>query len=96
MTDLLLEAWVSGLIELNKLEWMLGAGESWKPGTKLKLLFATYNGTRITGSDVRVEEILVRQVRHILGPGNVALQRYVPEFRPHAWLFRRCEASTST
>src|SRR3984885_4120109 len=72
MTDLLLEAWVSGLIELNKFEWMLGAGGSWKPGTKLKLLFATYNGTRNTGSDVRVEEIL-RQVRHILGPENVAL-----------------------
>jgi polysaccharide pyruvyl transferase WcaK-like protein len=72
MTDLLLEAWVSGLIELNKFEWMLGAGQAWKPGTKLKLLFATYNGTRNTGSDVRVEEIL-RQVRRILGPENVTL-----------------------
>jgi polysaccharide pyruvyl transferase WcaK-like protein len=72
MTDLLLEAWVSSLIELNKFEWMLGAGESWKPGTRLRLLFATYNGTRNTGSDVRVEEIL-RQVRRILGPENVAL-----------------------
>ena len=50
-----LEAWVSGLIELNKVEWMLGAGEAWKPGEKLKLLFAGYNGTRNTGSDVRVE-----------------------------------------
>jgi polysaccharide pyruvyl transferase WcaK-like protein len=72
MTDLLLEAWVSGLIEFNKFEWMLGAGEAWKPGTKLKLLFAGYNGTRNTGSDVRVEEIL-RQVRSILGPKNVEL-----------------------
>ena len=25
MMDLVLEAWVSGLIELNKFEWMLGA-----------------------------------------------------------------------
>jgi polysaccharide pyruvyl transferase WcaK-like protein len=72
MTDLLLEAWVSGLIEFNKFEWMLGAGEAWKPGTKLKLLFAGYNGTRNTGSDVRVEEIL-RQVRRILGAENVEL-----------------------
>src|SRR6202451_3248514 len=72
MTYLLLEAWVSGLIELNKFEWMLGAGDAWKPGTKLKLLFETYNGTRNTGSDVRVEEIL-RQVRRILGPENVTL-----------------------
>lgn len=68
--DSVIEAWVSGLIELNKIEWMLGAGEAWKPGQKLKLLFAGYNGTRNTGSDVRVEEI-TRQVRRILGAENV-------------------------
>ncbi len=72
MMDFVLEAWVSGLIELNKLEWMLGAGQPWKPGEKLKLLFAGYNGSRNTGSDVRVEEIL-RQVRRILGDRNLAL-----------------------
>ena len=66
MMDLVLEAWVAGLIELNKFEWMLGGGESWKPGTPLKLLFAGYNGTRNTGSDVRVEEML-RQIRRVLG-----------------------------
>jgi polysaccharide pyruvyl transferase WcaK-like protein len=33
-------------------------------------LFAGYNGTRNTGSDVRVEEML-RQIRRILGPENV-------------------------
>jgi polysaccharide pyruvyl transferase WcaK-like protein len=69
--DSVIEGWVSGLIELNKFEWMLGAGESWKPGEKLKLLFAGYNGTRNTGSDVRVEEIL-RQIRRILGPENIS------------------------
>lgn len=68
--DLAIEAWVSALVELNKLEWMLGAGESWTPGQRLKLLFAGYNGTRNTGSDVRVEEI-TRQVRRILGAENV-------------------------
>jgi polysaccharide pyruvyl transferase WcaK-like protein len=68
--DSVIEAWVSGLIELNKVEWILGAGESWKPGRKLKLLFAGYNGTRNTGSDVRVEEI-TRQVRRIVGAENV-------------------------
>jgi hypothetical protein len=72
MTDLLLETWVSGLIELNKFEWMLGAGHAWKPGTKLKLLFAGYNGTRNTGSDVRVEE-MIRQIRRILGDDNLDL-----------------------
>ncbi len=70
--DLLLEIWVGGLIELNKFQWMLGKGESWAPGKKLKLLFAGYNGTRNTGSDVRVQEI-VRQVRRILGADNLDL-----------------------
>lgn len=72
MTDLLLEAWVSGLVELNKFEWMLGAGNAWKPGNKLKLLFAGYCGTRNTGSDVRVEE-MIRQIRWILGDQNLSL-----------------------
>ncbi|MGC1834916.1 MAG: polysaccharide pyruvyl transferase family protein, partial [Candidatus Acidiferrales bacterium] len=79
MTDLLLESWVSGLIELNKFEWMLGAGDAWKPGTKLKLLFAGYNGTRNTGSDVRVEEMM-RQVRRILGEENLALSVMSQDF----------------
>jgi polysaccharide pyruvyl transferase WcaK-like protein len=72
MMDLVLESWVSGLIELSKLKWMLGAGKPWRPGEKLKLLFAGYNGTRNTGADVRVEEML-RQIRHILGADNVDL-----------------------
>jgi polysaccharide pyruvyl transferase WcaK-like protein len=72
MMDFILELWVSGLIEFNKLVWLLGAGRPWKPGEKLKLLFAGYNGTRNTGSDVRVEEML-RQVRQILGAENIAL-----------------------
>jgi polysaccharide pyruvyl transferase WcaK-like protein len=71
-TDLLLELWVGGLIELNKFQWMLGDGDCWKPGKKLKLLLAGYNGTRNTGSDVRVQEI-VRQIRRILGADNIEL-----------------------
>src|SRR5205085_3271277 len=71
MMDFILEAWVSSLIELSKLQWMLGKGHRWQPGRKLKLLFAGYNGTRNTGSDVRVEEML-RQMRHILGAERVA------------------------
>ncbi len=70
MMDLVLESWVSGLIELSKLKWMLGAGRPWQPGEKLRLLFAGYNGTRNTGADVRVEEML-RQIRHILGADRV-------------------------
>jgi polysaccharide pyruvyl transferase WcaK-like protein len=70
MTDLLLEAWVSSIIERHKLGWMLGQGTAWRPGQKLSLLFAGYNGTRNMGSDARVEEML-RQIRHILGAENV-------------------------
>ena len=70
MMDFVLEAWVSSSIERAKAGWMIGEGERWKPGEKLKLLFAGYNGTRNMGSDVRVEEML-RQIRHILGAERV-------------------------
>src|SRR6204780_2227565 len=70
MMDFILEAWVSSSIERARAGWMLGEGERWKPGEKLKLLFAGYNGTRNMGSDVRVEEML-RQIRHILGADRV-------------------------
>jgi polysaccharide pyruvyl transferase WcaK-like protein len=72
MMDFVLEAWVSSIIESKKVQWMLGKREPWQPGERLKLLFAGYNGTRNTGSDVRVEEML-RQIRRILGPENVDL-----------------------
>jgi len=70
MTDFLLVAWVSAMIEFRRFSWMFGIGKRWTPGEKLKLLFAGYNGTRNTGSDVRVQETL-RQIRHILGAENV-------------------------
>jgi polysaccharide pyruvyl transferase WcaK-like protein len=70
MTDFLLVLWVSALIEMRRVGWMFGLGQRWTPSEKLKLLFAGYNGTRNTGSDVRVQEML-RQIRHVLGAGNV-------------------------
>jgi polysaccharide pyruvyl transferase WcaK-like protein len=70
MTDLMLVAWVSALIELRRFGWMFGIGSRWTYGEKLKLLFAGYNGTRNTGSDVRVQE-MIRQIRHVLGADNV-------------------------
>jgi polysaccharide pyruvyl transferase WcaK-like protein len=66
MTDFLLVAWMSALIEVRRFAWMFGLGQRWTPGEKLRLYFAGYNGTRNTGSDVRVQEML-RQVRHVLG-----------------------------
>ena len=38
MTDFLLVAWVSILIELTRLQWMLGGGKSWQPGEKFEHL----------------------------------------------------------
>jgi polysaccharide pyruvyl transferase WcaK-like protein len=70
MMDNILAGWVSSIIQRKKASWMLGKGERWEPGKKLKLLFAGYNGTRNTGSDVRPEETL-RQLRYILGADNV-------------------------
>ena len=69
MTDFLLVMWVSALIELRRFGWMFGLGRRWTPGEKLKLLFAGYNGTRNTGSDVRVQE-MIRQIRYVLGLEN--------------------------
>ena len=86
MMDFVLEAWVSSIIERKKLGWMLGSGESWQPGEKLKLLFAGYNGTRNTGSDVRVEEML-RQLRHILGADRVEFSVMTQTFERSAGYF---------
>ena len=79
MTDFLLVAWVSALIEMRRFGWMLGLGERWRPGEKLKLLFAGYNGTRNTGSDVRVQEML-RQIRHVLGAEHVDFSVMTQDF----------------
>jgi len=79
MTDFLLVAWVSALIEIRRVAWMFGLGHRWEPGEKLRLLFAGYNGTRNTGSDVRVQEML-RQVRHVLGAGNVDFSVMTQDF----------------
>jgi polysaccharide pyruvyl transferase WcaK-like protein len=70
MMDFILQAWVSSIIERKKALWVLGKGERWAPGKKLKLLFAGYNGARNMGSDARVEE-MIRQLRHVLGAENV-------------------------
>jgi polysaccharide pyruvyl transferase WcaK-like protein len=79
VTDFLLVAWVSALIEVRRIGWMFGLGHRWEPGEKLRLLFAGYNGTRNTGSDVRVQEML-RQVRHVLGAGNVDFSVMTQDF----------------
>jgi len=64
---------MGGLIDAAAVRYALDLGRPrYVPGAPLKLLFAGYSGTRNTGSDVRVEEML-RQFRTILGEDHVEL-----------------------
>jgi len=65
-------AWMERLIERAQRQQRLRPVPPSQPSDKLKLLFAGYNGTRNTGADVRVEEIL-RQVRQLFGADRVEL-----------------------
>jgi polysaccharide pyruvyl transferase WcaK-like protein len=70
VSDLALSGWTALLIEAARRDHLRGDALDWRPGEKLRLLFAGYNGARNTGSDVRVQEML-RQVRRVLGEGRV-------------------------
>ncbi len=71
--DRALEIAMDALIEAAGARYALDRSPSvYKPGAPLKLLFAGYVGTRNTGADVRVEE-MIRQVRHVLGDDNLEL-----------------------
>lgn len=71
--DRALQATVEALIEAAGTRYALDRSPSvYRPGAPLKLLFAGYSGTRNTGSDVRVEE-MIRQVRHVLGDDELEL-----------------------
>ncbi len=65
-TDAALMASMAAMVELAATRYALDPGAQWAPGQPLKLLFSGYTGTRNTGADVRVEE-MIRQVRHLLG-----------------------------
>src|SRR6202163_75226 len=65
---------------------MFGLRRRWETGEKLRLLFAGYNGTRNTGSDVRVQEML-RQIRHVLGARNVDFSVMSQDFNRSAGYF---------
>jgi polysaccharide pyruvyl transferase WcaK-like protein len=69
--DRALQASVDALIEAVGTRYALDRSPAvYRPGAPLKLLFAGYSGTRNTGADVRVEE-MIRQVRHVLGDDNL-------------------------
>ena len=68
-----LQAVMGSLIETTAVRSALDlAPERWKQGDPLKLLFAGYVGTRNTGADVRVEE-MIRQIRTVLGDDNLEM-----------------------
>jgi polysaccharide pyruvyl transferase WcaK-like protein len=62
----------AALIERARVTYPARRDGRWRPGEPLRLLFAGYSGTRNTGADVRVEEML-RQFRHVLGDEHLEL-----------------------
>jgi polysaccharide pyruvyl transferase WcaK-like protein len=70
--DLALQVAMELFIEHARSAWPDRRHLRWRQGDPLRLLFAGYAGTRNTGADVRVEE-MIRQFRHVLGPDNVDL-----------------------
>jgi len=63
---------MSGLIEAARTRHETDPSPPWRPGEPLKLLLAGYVGTRNTGADVRVEE-MIRQFRHLFGDDHLEL-----------------------
>jgi polysaccharide pyruvyl transferase WcaK-like protein len=71
--DRALQVACEALIEAAGTRYALDKTPSrYRAGLPLKLMFAGYCGTRNTGSDVRVEE-MIRQVRHVLGDDELEL-----------------------
>jgi len=70
--DRMLQRSMDALIEAAAARYPIDPGHEWKPGRPLELLLVGYAGTRNTGADVRVEE-MIRQFRHIFGDEHLAL-----------------------
>ena len=65
--DRVLQEVMNGFIEAAAVKRALDRDQHvWTPGEALKLIFAGYVGTRNTGADVRVEE-MIRQIRWVVG-----------------------------
>jgi polysaccharide pyruvyl transferase WcaK-like protein len=79
VSDLLLSAWTALLVEAARRDAARRGASEWRPGEKLRLLLAGYNGARNTGSDVRVEEI-VRQLEQVLGADRIEIAVMTQDF----------------
>lgn len=70
--DRLLQLSMEGLIDTARARHEKEPAPRWRAGEPLKLLFVGYVGTRNTGADVRVEE-MIRQFRHVFGDEHADL-----------------------
>ncbi len=86
--DVVLQNTMAGFIEAASMRYALNLDkERWKPGKPLKLLLAGYVGTRNTGADVRVEE-MIRQFRHVIGDDNLEMTIVSTDRKLSAGYFR--------
>ncbi|MEZ6187436.1 MAG: polysaccharide pyruvyl transferase family protein [Planctomycetota bacterium] len=87
LADLALEAATLAAVEAARVRHAVSDREaSWRPGEALKLLLVGYLGTRNTGADVRVAE-MIRQIRWILGEDRVDLTALTSDARLSAGYF---------
>jgi len=88
LTDAALEAAMWSSIEAARLRHAMDpeAEDSWRAGDPLKLLLVGYLGTRNTGADVRVAE-MIRQLRTIVGDERLELSVLTSDARLSAGYF---------
>ena len=88
--DRVLLTTMRGVLDTAGLRYALGRDvDTWEPGSPLRLLLAGYVGTRNTGADVRVEE-MIRQIRHVLGPKNTQMTVVSNDLQLSAGYFAGC------
>ncbi|MFT6396714.1 MAG: polysaccharide pyruvyl transferase WcaK-like protein [Bradymonadia bacterium] len=79
-----------GVLNAASLRYAVGDDVNrWQEGDPLKLMLAGYVGTRNTGADVRVEE-MIRQIRHVLGPKNTQMTVVSNDLKLSAGYFGGC------
>ena len=71
-TDRMLQRAMSTTIEIAAQRHEVSPSPRWKLGKALKILLSGYSGSRNTGADVRVEE-MIRQFRHLYGDDHLEL-----------------------
>ena len=86
--DAVLQQVMQGFIDASANRYAMGReGDRWEPGKPLRLLLAGYNGTRNTGADVRVEE-MIRQLRHLIGDDQLEMALLTNNSKLTAGYFR--------